>query len=149
MSITQTQCTSFKAELYQGVHDLLTDNIKMALYTSSANIGADTTVYVTDGEVSGTGYPAGGISVTGATVSTSGGIAYVNFDNVVWGTMSVTIRGALIYNTTPSANSNANTALTNAAVAVLDFGSDKTATAGDFTIIFPTATNTTAIIRIA
>lgn len=136
MSITQTQCTSFKAELYQGVHDLLTDNIKMALYTSSADIGADTTVYVTAGEVSGTGYPAGGISVTGATVNTSGGIAYVNFDDVLWGVMNVTTRGALLYNASKS----------NKAVAVLDFGSDKTAATG-FTVQMPANTSTSALIR--
>ena len=136
MSISQTQCTSFKTELYQGIHNLLVDDIKMALYTSSANIGADTTVYVTAGEVSGTSYPAGGISVTGATVATSGGVAYVNFNDVSWGIMNVTTRGALLYNASKS----------NKAIAVIDFGADKTATTG-FTVEMPANTSTSALIR--
>ena len=108
----------------------------MALYTSSANIGADTTVYVTAGEVSGTSYPAGGISVTGATVATSGGVAYVNFNDVSWGIMNVTTRGALLYNASKS----------NKAIAVIDFGADKTATTG-FTVEMPANTSTSALIR--
>jgi hypothetical protein len=132
------------------------DTFKLALYTSSASLDANTTAYTSSDEVSssGTNYTAGGGSLTnlGATaVNTNSetGTGFVDFGDLTFANATITARGALIYNTTPSANSNANTALTNAAVAVLDFGSDKTATAGDFTIIFPTATNTTAIIRIA
>jgi hypothetical protein len=155
-------CTSFKAQLMLGVHDFRpsadtgADTFKLALYTSSASLDANTTAYSSSNEVSssGTNYTAGGGSLTnlGATaVNTNSetGTGFVDFGDLTFANATITARGALIYNTTPSANSNANTALTNAAVAVLDFGSDKTATAGDFTIIFPTATNTTAIIRIA
>ena len=151
MAITQAMCTSFKSEALQGVHDFTTDTFKIALYTSSATLSAATTAYSATNEVSGTGYTAGGetLTVTGGSVSTSGTTAYVDFSDVTWANATITARGALIYNSTPSANSNANTTLTNAAVCALDFGSDKTSTAGDFTIIFPTATNSTAIIRIA
>jgi hypothetical protein len=89
------------------------------------------------------------IGATAVNTNASAGVGFVDFGDLTFANATITARGALIYNTTPSANSNANTALTNPAVAVLDFGSDKTATNGDFTIIFPTATNTTAIIRIA
>jgi hypothetical protein len=146
--ILQTQTTSFKAQLYQGIHDLTTDVIKIALYTAFADLNADTLIYSATNEVVASGYTAGGATMTGITVNTSGTTAYVNFANVSF-TSALTARGALIYNTTPSANGTANTTLTNAAVAVLDFGSDKTSTAGDFTIIFPTNNNTSAIIRIA
>jgi hypothetical protein len=134
MSIVQTQTTSFKAELYQGVHDLTTDDLYMALYTGNADLNADTTVYSTANEVSGTGYVAGGVLMTGATLATSGYTAYVNFDNVSFNA-SVTARCALIYNSSKG----------NKSVAVLDFGSDKTST--NFTVTMPQNTATSALIR--
>jgi hypothetical protein len=162
MAITQAMTTSFKAQLMLAVHDFRpsadtgADVFKLALYSSTASLDANTTTYTSSDEVSssGTNYTAGGGALTnlGATAvntNASAGTGFVDFGDLTFANATITARGALIYNTTPSANSNANTALTNAAVAVLDFGSDKTATAGDFTIIFPTATNTTAIIRIA
>ena len=159
MAIVQSMVTSFKAELLLGVHDFRAtggDNFKLALYTSSASLDANTTAYTASNEVSssGTNYTAGGGSLVNLGVVTSNntsssGTGFTDFSDLTFANATITARGALIYNTTPSANSNANTALTNAAVAVLDFGSDKTSTDGDFTIIFPTATNTTAIIRIA
>lgn len=157
MAITQAMCTSFKAELMLAVHDFRAtggDTFKLALYTSSASIDANTTAYITSNEVTGTNYTAGGGTLTNLGVVTSNnnsstGTGFTDFSDLTFSNATITARGALIYNSTPSANSNANTTLTNAAVAVLDFGSDKTSTDGDFTIIFPTATNTTAIIRIA
>jgi hypothetical protein len=158
MAITQSMCTSFKAEILLGVHDFRVtaggDTFKLALYTSSASIDANTTAYTASNEVSGTNYSAGGGTLSNLGVVTSNntastGTGFTDFSDLTFTNATITARGALIYNTTPSANSNANTALTNAAVAVLDFGSDKTSTAGDFTIIFPTASNTAAIIRIA
>jgi hypothetical protein len=139
--IAQTLCTSFKQQLLLAVHNFSTDTFKMALYTASANLGADTTEYNVSlaGEASGTGYPPGGIIMTGATVNTSGTTAYVDFDNVVWGSMSVTVRGALIYNATVGKS--------NKAVAVLDFGADKTATPG-LTVVVPANTSTSALIRL-
>ena len=157
MAITQAMCTSFKAELMLAVHDFRPtggDTFKIALYTSTATIDANTTAYSTTNEVTGTNYTAGGNSLTTLGVVTSNntastGTGFTDFSDTTWTNATITARGALIYNSTPSTNSNANTTLTNAAVCVLDFGSDKTSTNGDFTIIFPTATNTTAIIRIA
>lgn len=161
MPITQSMTSSFKAELMLGVHDFRTnatggDTFKLALYTSSASIDANTTAYTATNEVSssGTNYTAGGnalanLGVVTSNTSASTGTGYTDFSDLTFANASFTARGALIYNTTPSANSNANTTLTNASVAVLDFGADKTATNGDFTIIFPTATNSSAIIRIA
>lgn len=136
MSIVQTQTTSFKAELYQGIHDLTTDVIKIALYTANANLNAETTAYTTTNEIVGTGYTAGGKVMTGITVNTSGYTAYVGFDNVVWTPGAFTARCALIYNSSKS----------NKSVAVLDFGSDKTTTA-TFTITMPANTASTALIR--
>ena len=157
MAITQSMCTSFKAELMLAVHDFrLTsgDSFKLALYTSSATIDANTTAYTSSNEVSGTNYSAGGgalvnSGVTATNTNASAGTGFTDFSDLTFSTATITARGALIYSTTPSANGTANTTLTNAAVCALDFGSDKTSTAGDFTIIFPAATNTTAIIRIA
>ena len=157
MAITQAMCTSFKAELMLAVHDFRAtggDTFKLALYTSSASIDANTTAYTTSNEVTCTNYTAGGSALTNLGVVTSNnnsstGTGFTDFSDLTFSNATITARGALIYNSTPSANSNANTTLTNAAVAVLDFGSDKTSTNGDFTIIFPSATNTTAIIRIA
>jgi hypothetical protein len=145
--------TSFKAEVLLGVHDFRVtsgDTFKLALYTSSANLDATTTAYSATNEVSGTGYTAGGgtLSNLGGAV-TSGTTGFVDFSDLTFSTATITARGALIYNTTPSALSNAGGTLTNPAVAVLDFGSDKTSTAGDFTIVFPAAAAATAIIRIA
>jgi hypothetical protein len=134
MSIVQTQTTSFKKELYQGVHDLSTDTLKIALYTASADLNADTTVYTITGEVSATGYTAGGEVLTGVTIESSGSVAYVNFANVSWAA-TITARCALIYNASQS----------NKSIAVLDFGSDKTSSA--FTITMPSNTSTTALIR--
>ena len=136
MSIVQTQTTSFKAELYQGIHDLTTDAIKIALYTANADLNADTTVYSSVNEVAATGtYVAGGATMTGITVSTSDYTAYVGFANVSW-TGVITARCALIYNSTQG----------NKSVAVLDFGSDKTSTT-TFLITMPANTSTTALIR--
>lgn len=159
MAITQAMCTSFKAEILLAVHDFRNtggDTFKLSLYTSTATIDANTTSYIATNEVSssGTNYTAGGgaltnLGVTASNTSTSAGTGFTDFNDLTFANASFTARGALIYNTTPSANGTANTTLTNAAVAVLDFGSDKTATNGDFTIIFPAAANTTAIIRIA
>ena len=136
MSIVQTQTTSFKAQLYQGIHDLTTDVIKIALYTANANLNEDTTVYSSTNEVAATGtYVAGGATMTGITVSTSNYTAYVGFDNVSW-TGVITARCALIYNSTQG----------NKSVAVLDFGSDKTSVT-TFLITMPANTSTTALIR--
>jgi len=157
MAITQAMCTSFKAELMLGVHDFrLTsgDTFKIALYLSTADIDANTTAYTATNEASGTNYTGGGedlvntgVSLTNINANT--GTGFTDFSDAVFTNVNVTARGALIYNSTPSANGVANTALTNAAVCVLDFGSDKTATDGDFTIIFPTNDASNAIIRIA
>jgi len=133
--IVQTQTTSFKAEVYQAVHNLLTDTIKIALYTADANLDADTTVYSTLNEVVASGYTAGGQIMTGVALNTSGYTVYVNWANVSWST-SVTARCALIYNASQS----------NKSIAVLDFGSDKTST-GTFTIVMPANTATSALIR--
>jgi hypothetical protein len=133
--IVQTQTTSFKAEVYQAVHNLLTDTIKIALYTADANLDADTTVYTTLNEVVASGYTAGGEVMTGVALNTSGYTVYVNWANVSWST-SVTARCALIYNASQS----------NKSIAVLDFGSDKTST-GTFTITMPANTATSALIR--
>lgn len=135
--ITQTQTTSFKEELYEGIHDLLTDTIKIALYTANADLGASTTVYTTDQEVTGTGYTAGGVTVTNVTVESSGTTAYVSFDNPQWTGVSFTCRGALIYNSSKA----------NRSVAVLNFGNDKIVTNGTFTVTMPANTATTALIR--
>jgi hypothetical protein len=159
MAISQAMCTSFKAELLLAVHDFRNasgDTFKLALYTSSASLDANTTAYTTSNEVSssGTNYTAGGgtlvnLGVTASNTNATAGTGFTDFSDLTFSTATITARGALIYNTTPSANGTANTTLTNAAVCVLDFGADKTSTAGDFTIIFPTPNNTSAIIRIS
>ena len=133
--IVQTQTTSFKAELYQGTHNLLSDTLKMALYTSFASLNADTTVYTTTGEITGTGYTAGGNLVTGATVNTSGYTAYVNFNNVIWTNSSLMARCALLYNVSKG----------NKSICVIDFGSDKSQV--NFTSTMPANTSTSALIR--
>jgi hypothetical protein len=157
MAITQAMCSSFKAEILLAVHDFRVtsgDTFKLALYTSTATIDANTTAYTATNEVTGTNYTAGGGTLTRLGVSTtntnaSAGTGFTDFSDLTFTAATITARGALIYNNTPSANSNANTTLTNAAVCALDFGSDKTSTAGDFTIIFPTNDATSAIIRIS
>jgi hypothetical protein len=133
--IVQTQTTSFKAEVYQAVHNLLTDTIKIALYTADANLDETTTVYSTLNEVVASGYTAGGAVMTGVALNTSGYTVYVNWANTSWST-AVTARCALIYNASQS----------NKSIAVLDFGSDKTST-GTFTITMPANTATSALIR--
>lgn len=135
--ITQGQTTSFKKELYEGVHNLLTDTIKIALYEATADLGAATTIYTATGEISGTGYTTTGKTLTGATVSSdSNGTAFVSFNNVTWNPAAFTCRGALIYNASKG----------NKSIAVLDFGSDKVAT-NTFTITFPANVASSAIIR--
>lgn len=138
MALAQTLCSSFKQESWLGIHDLDTDTLKMALYTGLANLGADTTVYTATEEVTGTNYVAGGNILVNVQVLLSGTTAYVTFDNPVWAGVSFTCRGALIYNTSKA----------NRAIAVLDFGSDKTA-GPNFTVQLPTASATTALIRFA
>jgi hypothetical protein len=136
MAIVQTQTTSFKAQLYQGIHDLTTDVIKIALYTASADLNEDTTVYSATNEVANTGtYVAGGAILTPITVASSGYTAYVGFPDISW-TAALTARCALIYNVTQG----------NKAIAVLDFGSDKTSTT-TFAITMPANTATAALIR--
>lgn len=141
MAISQAMCTSFKVDLLAGRQDFDTDTFKVALYTSSATLGAATTAYTTSGEVPSTGnYTAGGNTLTVSVTPTSTGTtAFISFANTTWVASTITARGALIYNSSKS----------NAAVAVLDFGSDKISTDGDFTINFPTADASNAIIRIA
>ena len=142
MAITQAMTTSFKQELMEGVHDFTTHTFKIALFTSSATLGAATTAYSTTNEASGTGYTAGGeaLTVVGGTVSTSGTTAFIDFADVSWTSASITARGALIYS---------SSVVGNPAVAVLDFWSDKTSTDGTFTVQFPTADASNAIVRIA
>jgi hypothetical protein len=135
--IVQTQTTSFKAELYEGIHDLIDDTIKIALFNANADLSASTTAYSTNQEVTGTGYTAGGNTLTGATVRSSGTTAYVSFDNTSWSSASFTSRGALIYNSSKA----------NRSVAVLNFGSDKIVANGTLTIEFPSNDVTSAIIR--
>jgi hypothetical protein len=142
MPITQAMCTSFKVELMTATHNFTTstgDVFKIALYTSSATLDATTTAYTSTNEVSGTGYSAGGNTLTNVTPTSSGTTAFTDFADTTWSTATITARGALIYNSSKS----------NKAVCVLDFGSDKTSTAGNFTIVFPTADASNAIIRIA
>jgi hypothetical protein len=133
-TILQTQTTSFKKELYEGVHDLTNDVLKIALYTASANLNEATEAYSTDNEVVGDGYSEGGVEMTGVTVSSDGFTAYVDFADVVFDA-AVTARCALIYNSSKDDRS----------IAVLDFGSDKTST--NFTITMPSNTANSALIR--
>jgi hypothetical protein len=135
MSIVQTQTTSFKKELYQGIHDLSTDTIKIALYTANVDLNQDTTVYSNTNEVSASGYTAGGYTLTGVSINSSGYTAYVNWNNVTWNA-ALTARCALLYNASKG----------NKSVCVLDFGSDKTSTT-TFTITMPANTPTAALIR--
>lgn len=138
MAFEQTLVTSFKQEVLLGVHDLDTDVLKIALYSAAASLDSSTTAYSTSNEITGAGYVAGGQTLTGVTVLTSGTTAYVTFDNAVWSPAAFTARGALIYNSSKS----------DKAIAVLDFGSDKTATT-TFTVQMPASTATSALIRFA
>ena len=140
MAISSAICTSFKEELLGGVHDLDTDVLKIALFTSSASLDATTTVYSSVNEVAnGNGYTTGGETLAGATITSSGTTAFVDFTDVTWSNATITAAGALIYNSSQS----------DKAIAVLSFGGDKTSTDGDFTVQFPTADASNAIIRLA
>ena len=139
MAISQAMCSSYKEQLLGAVHDMDTDVFYIALYTSSATLSAATTIYSTSNEVVATGYTAGGNILSGAAITLSGTTAFVDFNNTTWTTATITARGALIYNSSKS----------NKAVAVLDFGGDKSSTAGDFTVIMPTPDAANALIRIA
>ena len=156
MAITQALCTSFKQEILQGIHNFTNgsgggtttstgtgNTFKIALFTSSASLGAGTTAYADSNQASGTGYSAGGNTLTNVTPTTSSTTALTDFADTTWSSSSITARGALIYNSSTAAGS------ANRAVAVLDFGTDKTTSSGDFTITFPTADASSAIIRIA
>jgi len=156
MAIDQAMCTSFKQEILQGIHNFTSgsgggtttttgsgNTFKIALYTSSASLGAGTTAYTTSNEVSGTGYTGAGNTLTNVTPTTSSTTALTDFADTTWSSSTITARGALIYNSSTAAGS------ANRAVVVLDFGADKTSTSGDFTIQFPAAGASTAIIRIA
>jgi hypothetical protein len=136
-------CTSFKKELLEGVHNFKNsggNTFKLAMYTNSASFNAATTAYTTSNEVSGTGYSAGGGTLTRVDPTTSSTTAFTDFDDLTFSSSTITARGALIYNDTASGDPT---------VVVLDFGSDKTSSSGDFTIQFPTANSSSAIIRIA
>ena len=141
MAITSAICTSFKQELLVGTHNFTNggNSFKLALYTSSATLGASTTAYTTSNEASGTNYTAKGAALTNVTPTTSGTTAICDFSDLTFGNATVTARGALIFNTSAS----------DKAVCALDFGSDKSSSAGDFTIVFPSPTATGAIIRLA
>ena len=142
MAISSAIPTSFKQELLVGTHNFTAssgNSFKLALYTSSATLGATTTAFTTTGQASGTNYTSGGATLTSVTPTTSGTTALVDFADLVFGTATITARGAMIYNDTQS----------DKAVAVIDFGGDKTSTAGNFTIVFPAANATAAIIRLA
>ena len=142
MAITQAMCTSFKKEILEAVHNFKLsggDTFKIALFTSSASLDATTTAYSTSNEVSGAGYSAGGNTLTRIDPATSGTTAFTDFANTTWSSATITARGAVIFNSTDS----------DKAVAGLDFGSDKSSSSGDFTIQFPTADSSSAIIRIA
>ena len=143
MAITQAMCTSFKKELLEAKHNFLLsggDTFKIALYTSSATMSASTTAYSTSNEISGTNYSAKGNTLTRVDPTTSSTTAYTDFADSSWTTATFTARGALIFNEDTSGDTS---------VLVLDFGADKTATAGTFTIAFPAADSSNAIIRIA
>jgi hypothetical protein len=137
MAIIQTQTTSFKAELYQAIHNLTTDTLKIALYTANASLDSSTTAYDTTNEITGTGYTAGGVTITGVTVNSSGYTAYVSFNNPSWPSASFTARAALIYNSSKA----------NRSIAVLDFGSNKTVSGNTFLITLPTNNASDALIR--
>lgn len=147
MAITQAMATSFKVQMLNGIHAFNTtvvrgattaDTFKIALYTSSATMDATTTAYAVTNEVSGTGYTAGGNTLVATAPTSTGTTAFLDFTDSTWSAATITANGALIYNATQG----------NKAVAVLAFGGDKTSTAGDFTVVFPAADASNAIIRI-
>jgi hypothetical protein len=143
MAITQAMCTSFKKELLEAKHNFLNsggNTFKIPLYTSSASLGAATTAYTTSNEVSGTNYTAKGNTLTRVDPSTSGTTALTDFADTTWSSSTITARGAMIFNETVSGDTS---------VLILDFGADKSSSSGDFTIQFPTASSSAAIIRIA
>ena len=143
MAITQAMATSFKKELLEAKHNFLAsggNSFKLALYTSSATMSAATTAYVTTNEATGTNYTAGGSALTNVNPSSSGTTGFTDFADLTFGTATITARGCMIYNDTASGDPT---------VAVFDFGGDKTSTAGSFTISFPTANASAAVIRIA
>tara|TARA_R100000234_G_C4959981_1_gene161317 strand:- start:227 stop:646 length:420 start_codon:yes stop_codon:yes gene_type:complete len=138
MAITQTMTDTCKEDLLTGDVHFDTDTFKIALFTSDATLDASTTAYSTTNEVSGTGYTAGGNTLSGASVTVSDNVAFVDFADTTWASSTITARGALVYNTSNS----------NASIAVLDFGSDKTSSNSTFQVTFPAASATTALIRI-
>ena len=143
MAITQAMCTSFKKELLEAKHNFLNsggNTFKIALYTSSATLSAATTAYSATNEVSGTNYTAAGNTLTRVDPSSSGTTGFTDFADTTWSSSTITARGAVIYNDTASGDPS---------VIVLNFGADKSSSAGDFTITFPTADASDAIIRIA
>ena len=143
MAITQAMCTSFKKEILEAKHNFLLsggNTFKIPLYTSSASLGAATTAYTTSAEVSGTNYTAKGNSLTRINPSTSGTTALTDFADTTWSSSTITARGAMIFNEDASGDTS---------VLILDFGSDKSSSAGDFVIQFPAADASNAIIRIA
>ena len=143
MAITQAMCTSFKKELMEAKHNFLLsggNTFKIALYTSSATLSAATTAYSATNEVSGTNYTAAGNTLTRANPATSGTTAYTDFADTTWSSSTITARGAVIFNEDTSGDTS---------VIVLNFGADKSSSSGDFTITFPTADASDAIIRIA
>ena len=135
-------CTSFKKELMEGVHNLKSggNTFKMALYTNSASLDASTTAYTSSNEVSGTGYSAPGKDLTNVNPSSSGTTGFAEFCDQTWGSSTITARGALIYN---------DTATGDPSLVVLDFGSDKSSSSGDFAVVMPTYNSSSALIRIA
>ena len=142
MAITQAMCTSFKVELLTATHNFTNSSghtFKLALFTDSASLGAGTTAYSTSNEASGTGYSAGGNTLTNVTPTSGGTTAFTDFVDTSFTSSTITARGALIYNSSQS----------DKAVVVLDFGSDKSSTSGTFSVIFPTPDASNAIIRIA
>ena len=147
MAITQAMCTSFKDQILEAVHDFRTsggDVFKLALYSSAATLDATTTAYTSSNEVANSGtYAAGGGSLTNVTPTTSGTTAFTDFDDISFTSATINARGALVYNSTPTHT------YTNPSVVVLDFGGDKISTSGTFTIQFPTADASNAIIRIS
>lgn len=138
MAIYRAMPTSFKVELLQGVHDLTTDTLMLALYTNMASLGAGTTAYTTEGEVVGTGYTAGGKPLTNVIVTYTGTTAYMDCDNVAWPGADFTTRGGLIYNSSKD----------NRAVAVLSFGTDRTAASEPFVVVMPAQTAYNALVRL-
>lgn len=138
MALASGVVDSFKAELFRAIHDFGSDTIKMALYQSSASLGPTTTAYTATGEASGTGYSAGGATLSTPTITSSGGISWVDFDNPSWSGASFTARGAMIYNSTKA----------NRAVMILDFGFDRAFTSGSNTVTLPANDYNTALIRI-